>query len=89
MKYAVVTCIQTFRTQYCVELGEEHPLEYALDVVTCEEAHEMEQKFLTETIVNEKLYDTEEEIVELFTEECVSEEQIKESITRVKEWESE
>ena len=50
MAKVLVETVSMMRHRYVVETPDDHP-EYALDTVTCDEAKEVSQHFLGETIV--------------------------------------
>ena len=72
-KYAVVTTIQTFKHRYVISedrlqsLNQEMPvvLEWADDVVTCEEIDEFSQKYMGETIIDTEWME-EDTVLKLF-----------------------
>lgn len=53
-EWVLVECVNQFRIRYMVEVPK-GKAEYALDTVTCEEAHEFSQKHLGETIVSHRV----------------------------------
>lgn len=63
----VVETIQMFRHRYVVQVPKGKAL-WALDTVTCEEAHEFSQEWLGETISSHRTI-TEEEYFRLFSED--------------------
>jgi len=72
-KYAVVTTIQTFKHRYVIaedrlqELNSESPVEldWADDVVTCEDMDEFSQKFINESIIESEWME-ENDVLEMF-----------------------
>ena len=54
-QYVLVETIQQHRMRYVVELGSEDPPEWALDTVTLNEAKELSQADLGETIVSHRV----------------------------------
>jgi hypothetical protein len=54
-QYVLVETIQQHRMRYVVELGAEDPAEWALDTVTMNEAKELSQLDLGETIVSHRV----------------------------------
>ena len=54
-KYVLVETVQMHRMQYIIELDKEDPAEWALDTVTMEEAKELSQSDLGETIVSHRV----------------------------------
>lgn len=67
MAKVLVETISMMRHRYVVEAPDDHP-EYALDTVTCDEAEEVSQKFLNETIVSHRIL-TDNEYIEMFNED--------------------
>jgi len=59
MSIVIVETVSMFRMRYAVESPDTHP-EYALDTVTMEEADEMSQEFLGETIVSHRVVSKDE-----------------------------
>lgn len=87
MAKVLVETVAMFRHRYVVETPDDHP-EYALDTVVCDEAKEVSQLFLDETIVSHRVI-TDAEYLDLFDadNEYLSEwsdEKKMEYITRVK-----
>lgn len=54
-KYVLVETIQQYRMRYVVELDENDPSEWAMDTVVMNEAKELSQKDLGETIVSHRV----------------------------------
>lgn len=54
-KYVLVEAVQMHRMRYVVELLEEEPTEWALDTVTMQEAKELSQEDLGETIISHRV----------------------------------
>ena len=54
-KYVLVEAVQTYRMRYVIELDKDDPTEWALDTVTMEEAKELSQSDLGETIVSHRV----------------------------------
>jgi len=78
-RYVVVTCVSTFRERYCVPLSKlqesftevdimndpAKQIEWANDLVTCEEVKEFSQSHLGEQILDTFILD-EERVLQLF-----------------------
>jgi hypothetical protein len=54
-QYVLVEAIQQYRMRYVVELGKDDPAAWALDTVTMNEAKELSQQDLGETIVSHRV----------------------------------
>lgn len=63
----LVETVSITRHRYVVEAPDDHP-EYALDTVVCNEAKEVSQEFLDETIVTHRTI-TEEEYLTMFDQD--------------------
>lgn len=88
MAKVLVETIAVFRHRYVVETPDDHP-EYALDTVACQEAEEMSQLFLGETITSHRVIDDVEHL-RVFNEDNDylanwSDEKKMSIITRIKE----
>lgn len=87
MAKVLVETVSTFRHRYVIETPDDHP-EYALDTVVCNEAEEVSQMFLDETIVSHRVI-TDAEYLDMFDEDngylsaWTDEEKLK-FITRIK-----
>lgn len=64
MANVLVETISMVRMRYVVETPDDHP-EYALDTVVCDEAIEVSQLFLDETVVSHRMI-TDAEYLNLF-----------------------
>lgn len=53
--WVLVDAVSQFLMQYLVEVPDDSKAEWALDVVTCEEAKEFSQKHLGEVIVSHRI----------------------------------
>lgn len=64
-KYVIVTCVDTFRTRYCIPISaietddKNKQMEYAKDLVTCNEVTEFSQLHLGEQISDVFILDEE------------------------------
>ena len=67
-KYVLVDTVLSYRMRYVIELDDNHPNEYALDTVTCDEATEFSQEYLGEHIVSYRQI-TEDEVIRLCDED--------------------
>lgn len=54
-KYVLVEAVQQYRMRYVVELNATDPDNWALDTVVCEQAKELSQENLGETIVSHRV----------------------------------
>jgi hypothetical protein len=90
-KLIMVECVSTFRMRYVVEVPNDHP-EYALDVVTTNEAKEFSQVHLGETIVSDReisekevlaICDIDNDYVKTWNDET----KLNTFITRIKDYE--
>lgn len=59
-KHVLVECVSTFRMRYVVEVGLNHPAEWACDTVVMNEAREFSQRHLDETIVSHRVVSRDE-----------------------------
>lgn len=64
-KYVLVEAVQQYRMRYVVELDEDAPEEWALDTVAMNEAKELSQLDLGETIVSHRLLGGIDEAIEV------------------------
>lgn len=64
MKYAFIECSQLRKVRYCVELKDDHPVEYARDVVTCREATIIDDEFIDELQFGERIFDDKQSVVD-------------------------
>lgn len=88
MAKVLVETISMMRMRYVVETPDGHP-GYALDTVTCEEATEVSQLFLGETIVSHREI-TDAEYLDMFDEDneylaAWTDEKKMEYVTRIEE----
>ena len=67
-KYVLVDTVLSYRMRYVIELDDNHPNEYALDTVACDEATEFSQEYLGEHIVSYRQI-TEDEVIRLCDED--------------------
>ena len=64
-KFVIVDCVTTFRNNYCVELNDDDPEEWACDIVVMEEAKEFSHEWLGEQIVSHRVLSSKEEAYKL------------------------
>lgn len=67
MVKVLVETVSVMRHRYVIETPDDHP-EYALDVVTCNEAEEVSQQFIDELITSHRIV-TDEEYLKMFDED--------------------
>lgn len=67
MVKVLVETVSVMRHRYVIETPDDHP-EYALDVVTCDEAEEVSQHFVDELITSHRIV-TDEEYLKMFDED--------------------
>lgn len=68
MKTVLVETVSIFRMRYAVSIPEDAPIEWASDTVVCNEAAELSQEHLDETIVSSRVI-TDKEYIDIFDQD--------------------